>query len=225
MRGHFKALVLLAWSMAVVALLIHVPMDWAKALATLRGFLGGFGLGAEWVFAMLTALFVAMGAPRLAFYAIGGVLFGFVGGLAWALAGSLLGSWLMFRVVRWGGRRWVRRRFAEHRLLRNIVDKRPDAMGVVMARQLPLSNVFINTGLALSRVSSRDYLLGSLLGFLPQGAVASLIGSGAGKSLTQEGMQGWLQLAAGVTLAVVLSVWAYRRRQRRGTGRLGHHSP
>ena len=51
-------------------------------------------------------------------------------------------------------------------------------MSIVLVRMLPVSNAIINIGLALSHVGDRAFLLGSLLGFLPQGIIAVIIGSG-----------------------------------------------
>ena len=54
---------------------------------------------------------------------------------------------------------------------------------------LPVSNVIINVGLALSHVGTRAFLLGSLLGFLPQGVVADIIRSGLAEDVPWAGAQ------------------------------------
>lgn len=196
---------------ALAFILLHLtPLrDVVEDLQHLRAFIDGFGVRGEFAFAVLTALLMALGTPRLLFYGLAGLLFGFWEGLAAALAGSLLGALVMFRAARWGGRSWVRRRFGEHRLFGRIASVRPTVMAVIMIRQLPLSNVFINVGLALSRVSSRTFLLGTFIGYLPQGVVACLVGSGFASGLAWEGM---VQLLLACVFVVALGVWALLRR-------------
>lgn len=198
---------------AALALLHFTPLrEIADDLHDLREFIDSFGVRGEFTFAVLTAAMMAIGTPRLVFYGVGGLLFGFWEGLAAALAGSLVGSLLMFRVARWGGRAWVRARYGEHRLFGRIAAVKPTVMAVAMIRQLPLSNVFINVGLALSRVSSRTFTFGTLLGFLPQGVIACLVGSGFADGLAWEGVA---QLVLACVLGIALGVWALRWRAAR----------
>ena len=97
-------------------------------------------------------------------------------------------------------------------MLRRIIDTEPTAVAVALVRLLPLSNALINLGLAMSRVGTRPFLLGTLLGFLPQGVVATLIGSGLGEDAPLEGA---LQLAIAVLLLLPVVGWAWRHRARR----------
>jgi uncharacterized membrane protein YdjX (TVP38/TMEM64 family) len=88
-------------------------------------------------------------------------------------------------------------------------------MAVIMVRQLPISNVFINVGLALSRVRSQAFVLGTLIGFLPQGVIACLIGSGLADG---DALQGVAQIVMAIVLAIVIGVWAYLRQAARRGG-------
>ncbi len=210
LRGVLRLLVLVGVVVGVLAMLHYTPLrEIADDLQDLRDFIDSFGVRGEFTFAALTAVLMAVGSPRLIFYGLGGLLFGFWEGLAAALAGSLFGSVVMFRIARWGGRRWVRERFGEHRLFARIAKVRPTVMAVAMVRQLPLSNVLINVGLALSRVRSRAFALGTLIGFLPQGVIACLIGSGFADGLAWEGVA---QIVVACCLLLALGIWALRRR-------------
>lgn len=163
-------------------------------------------------FVLLTAALMAVGTPRLIFYMLGGFIFGFWEGLLLSLCGSMLGSFLAFRVARWGGRDWLVARFGQHRFFRRVVDTRPTVWSVALVRLLPVSNAVINIGLALSRVGSRVFLAGTLVGFLPQGVVAVLIGSGVADDVAWEGA---VQLGTAAVIVLSILIWSARRRRRR----------
>jgi uncharacterized membrane protein YdjX (TVP38/TMEM64 family) len=119
----------------------------------------------------------------------------------------------VFRIARWGGRDWLRRRFGGHRAFARIVGTRPTALSVALVRCLPVSNLIINLALAMSRVRGRAFVAGTLLGFLPQGVVAALVGAGIADEVAWEGA---VQLAAAALIVLVLFVVAVRRRRAGG---------
>ncbi len=212
--GTRKLLILIGIAVMLFVLLEFTPAgervrDW-PALYELMA--GGDGEAALWFVGVTIALMMA-GTPRLLFYALGGFAFGFWVGLALALVASLIASWLVFRIARWGGRDWLRRRFGGHRLFARIVGTRPTALSVALVRCLPLSNLIINLALAMSRVRSRAFVLGTLLGFLPQGVVAVLLGAGIADEVAWEGA---VQLAAAALIVLLLFVFAVLRRRSEG---------
>ena len=136
--GTRKLLILIGIAVMLFVLLEFTPAgervrDW-PALYELMA--GGDGEAALWFVGVTIALMMA-GTPRLLFYALGGFAFGFWVGLALALVASLIASWLVFRIARWGGRDWLRRRFGGHRLFARIVGTRPTALSVALVRCLP----------------------------------------------------------------------------------------
>ena len=170
------------------------------------------GLRAEIHFVLISSLLIMAGVPRLLFCALGGFAFGFWEGLLWSLLGSLIGSFIAFRAARWGGREWLAGRFGKQRLFGRIVHAQPTVASVAVIRMLPVANAVMNFGLALSHVGNRAFLLGSLLGFLPQGVVATIIGSGMAQDVPWAGAA---QIGvAGVLLLAVL-VWSTRNRHKR----------
>lgn len=212
--GTRKLLILIAVAAVLFVLLEFTPAgervrDW-PALYELMA--GGDGEAALW-FVAVTVVLMMVGTPRLLFYALGGFAFGFWNGLALALVASLIASWLVFRIARWGGRDWLRGRFGGHRLFARIVGTRPTALSVALVRCLPVSNLIINLALAMSRVRSRAFVLGTLLGFLPQGVVAVLIGAGIADEVAWEGA---VQLAAAALIVLLLFVFAVRRWRNEG---------
>ncbi len=207
-----RLLILLAIAAAAFVLLYFTPVgEITRDIHKLRAFLAGDDFWAEAAYAAIVTGLVAVGAPRLMFYVLGGLAFGFWQGLMLAQAGSLIGSYITFCAVRSGGRGWLKERFGNHRLVGKAFHVRSSIKAVVLIRQLPLSSVMINSGLALSQVSARVFLIGSFIGYLPQGVIAVLIGSGV---VDEKAMDGVGKLvAAGVVLLVgAFLLWRWRRR-------------
>ena len=88
------------------------------------------------------------------------------------------------------------------------MDVRPTVLSVALVRTLPLSNAIINIGLAMSRVTSPIFLSGTLIGFMPQGVVAALVGSGIADETVSGGV---LNLALAMVLVSLVAIWSWRR--------------
>ena len=208
-----KLLILLAIG-AVILLLIHATpfgeqfRNW-DALA--HTFEGG-GIKAELYFVLISSILMMFGAPRLLFCGLAGFAFGFWEGLFWSLGSSLIGSFMAFRAARWGGKDWLTERFGHRRFFGRIVHSKPTVASVFAMRMLPVSNVIINIGLALSHVGDRAFLLGSLLGFLPQGIVAVIIGSGMA---TDVPWMGAAQIGLAGAVLLVTFLWTARKHRKR----------
>ena len=206
-----KLLILLGIG-ALILLLIHTTpfgeqfRNW-DALA--HTFEGG-GIKAELYFVLISSVLMMFGAPRLLFCGLAGFAFGFWEGMFWSLGSSLLGSYAAFRAARWGGKDWLTERFGHRRFFGRIVHSKPTVASVFAMRMLPVSNAIINVGLALSHVGDRAFLLGSLLGFLPQGIVAVIIGSGMATDLP------WMGAAQiGVAGVVLLATFFWTAKKHR----------
>lgn len=214
-RASRKLFAFVAVALVLFGVMHFTPLgerirDWPALYEMLSG---GDVEAAVW-FVFLTAALMAVGTPRLLFYILGGFAFGFWLGLALSLVGSMMGSFVAFRVVRWGGRDWLRRRFGQHRFFARIVGTRPTALSVALVRCLPVSNAIINVALAMSRVRSRAFLLGTFIGFLPQGVVAVLVGSGIADEVAWEGA---VQLSAAALIALLIFWYSVRRQRREKT--------
>lgn len=207
-----RLLILLAIAAAAFVLLYFTPVgEITRDIHKLRAFLAGDDFWAEATYAAIVTALVALGAPRLIFYVLGGLAFGFWQGLLLAQVGSLVGSYITFCAVRSGGRGWLKERFGNHRFVGKAFRVRSSVKAVALIRQLPISSVMINSGLALSQVNSRVFLVGSFLGYLPQGVIATLIGSGVVDERAMDGL-GKL-VAAGIVLMVgAFLLWRWRRK-------------
>lgn len=133
-------------------------------------------------------LLSAIGVPRLALYFLGGMAFGFAAGLLYAQLGAMLGAALTFVIARAVGRARVEARIAHHPGLRRLLDQRT-LLAVFVLRQLPIPSTVISLALGVRHAPAGVFLLGTFLGFLPEGVPLALLGSGLGKTSL------WLSLA------------------------------
>jgi uncharacterized membrane protein YdjX (TVP38/TMEM64 family) len=152
----------------------------------------GFGALAPLILMGSVCALVAVGFPRLVFCVIAGMTLGFWSGLFWAQAGTLLGNYVLFVVVRSGRQDWAQRFLARRSKLHTAIQQR-GALGVILARQLPLPGLVINLACALLPISHLDFIVGTIIGQLPQAIPWTLIGAGAlqasfGKSITLIGL-------------------------------------
>lgn len=178
-----------------------------------------FGALAPLVLTIGVAVLVAVGFPRLVFCVIAGMALGFWSGLLWAQLGTLLGNYVLFVIVRAGGRDWVERVVSKRAGLHSTIQQR-GALGVVLARQLPLPGLVINLTCALLPIRHVDFLLGTIIGQLPQAIPCTLIGAGA--------LEPSFKKSIGlIGLAVIASVFAWfglRYALRRGRAPKPHNS-
>lgn len=174
-------------SVPLLALLLLLPLligpnaaAWlADRAAAWRGPIERLGAvpGAALV-AIATAAAVVLGTPRLPLAAAAGLLLGLPVGLAASILGSLAGAWGDFAIARRAAGRpcgpadIVR---PDDSLLRRLRCHGPFA--VALLRLAPLPGAAINLLLAVTPCTTRDFLLGSVLGFLPEAVPAVLAGA------------------------------------------------
>ena len=193
--GLWRVLLVAAVLIAAVATIHLTPVrSWLVDMQRMRETLAGLGVWVYPITIAAVALLLACGVPRLPIHAAGGMVFGFGLGLVLTLIGALLGHYCVFLFIRWGGRDWVLGRWPK---LRKWADVFHDhgVVAVLLARQLPAHAMLINTGLALSHVRHRDFLIGTALGLLPEAIPAPLIGAGLMRASLKDSA-GYLALAA-----------------------------
>ena len=168
----------------------------------------GKGVPGELLFVAAGGLVTAFAVPRHIVSFLGGYAFGLGLGTALALAATELGCLLVFFYGRYVGRPLVSARIGERvRRIEDFLAANPFSM-TLLIRLLPVGSNFA-TCLAggVSRVPARPFLLGSLVGYLPQTFVFTLAGSGVE-------MGGGLRIAFAVLFFVVsgaIGIWLYRR--------------
>ena len=174
-RGRAILLALLLLGAYLIYLLPYQDLPgWIARIGEITADLGWYGpLG----FGLATALLVAIGVPRLLMTGVAAAVFGVLVGLLCTLLGSLLGAYATFTLVRWSGREAGLARWPKLHKFTGLLS-RPGILPVLLCRQLPLSSFFINVLLGLTAVRTRDFIVGSVLGFLPESIPAALIGAG-----------------------------------------------
>jgi uncharacterized membrane protein YdjX (TVP38/TMEM64 family) len=179
-----------------------------EGLARLRAGLGQLGGWAPPVFVACCALGIGVGAPRLAFAALGGLAFGWVLGSLLAHLGTLGGCWIAYSWSRWLGRDWVERRMGNRtRRLMDHLRRRPLAVGLLI-RVCPIGNNFAtNLFFGLSPIATRHFLLGTVLGTLPQTVVYAVLGNSAA-----DGSMALLAVGVLVLALLVAGYWWLGRR-------------
>ena len=168
----------------------------------------GKGATGELLFIAVGGTATALALPRQIVSFLGGYAFGLGLGTVLALAATELGCALTFYYARVIGRPLVARRLgARVRRIEDFLAANPFAM-TLLIRLLPVgSNFATSLAAGVSRVPARPFLLGSLVGYVPQTLVFTLAGSGVE-------MGGSLRLAFAVVFFFVsgaIGVWLYRR--------------
>jgi len=165
---------------------------------------------ARMIFVAISSIMIMVGTPRLIFFTFGSFAFGFWSGLFYSLCGCLAGSFLAFSFARWGARVWLTERFGNQKIIQRIVNAQPKILSIALLRFLPISNALVNIGLSLSSASIRNFLLGSLLGYIPQGILAALLGSGLAQDTPWTG-----SLQIGIAAVLLISMFYLTARFRR----------
>ncbi|HSH29227.1 MAG TPA: VTT domain-containing protein [Thiohalobacter sp.] len=125
------------------------------------------------------ALFIGAGLSRQFVSFLGGYAFGFMPGALFALLASALGCVLAFGFGRLAGRRLLRPRLAGRiRRVDRFIHDNPFSM-TLLIRLLPVGwNLMVNLAAGVSSVRPAPFVLGSVIGYIPQTAVFALLGSG-----------------------------------------------
>lgn len=178
-RLFAKGLVLMAsllaigWAIKVSGIANHLDANWVDTE------IRGQGLAGLAIYVALGALTVGVGLPRQMVCFLGGYAFGLAEGLALAELASIIGCAGCFSYARLLGRDLVRHRFAERLAkLDEFLHDQPLTM-TMLVRFLPVGNNLLTNLLAgVSSVRAIPFLIGSLIGYLPQTAIFALLGSG-----------------------------------------------
>lgn len=199
---------------AGLALVYQTPLgSYLKEAQRLRGDITKLGWLGPFVFTLAVAVMVALGLPRLLLAVVAGMTFGLWTGVLWSQLGALLGSWAAFIACRKGllglGEKfhsrwpqlddWV----ADHGIL-----------AVILSRQIPLPALALNAALALTELRQREFLIGTVLGQLPQTIACAMIGAG----LLSADFKHSMRLIA-AAIALMAAAWLAVQVLRRKTGK------
>jgi len=213
-RPPWRRIALLAVIVGVLLAIVY--------LSPLRAYLGrlrevseqirGLGILAPLVVTGSVAALVAIGFPRLLFCFVAGMALGFWSGLLWAQLGTLLGNYALFLVTRFGARQWAEQYLSKRGKLHSLLQQE-GISGVILARQLPVPGLLVNLACGLFPLRHRHFLVGSLIGQLPEAVPCTLIGAGALEASFARSV-GVISLAVAVAVVIWIGLRRLLRRQR-----------
>jgi uncharacterized membrane protein YdjX (TVP38/TMEM64 family) len=152
--------------------------------------------------------------PRTIVTIAAGLIFGFVWGMVWALIGAVLGAAAGFAFVRWFGATGV---LDTSPGIGKLVERAEHGgwRTVAIIRLTPVPHSVSNTLLAMTNLSWRDYLLGSLLGMFPMTLAYVDIGASSVALLQgEEWFLTCLMLALGIAATFWLKRWGSQERDK-----------
>lgn len=177
------------------------------------------GVWGPMAFVVLGGLLTAVGLPRVALSAMGGLVFGFAEGVAWSLAGTMIGCVSGFYYARLLGRSFIEQKFGRRlEKYRDMLREHSFSMGLII-RLLPVGSNTLTTLVAgVSDVRASGFFLGSLLGYLPLTVIFALAGSGMRKNPAMRLTigAGLLALSVGLMLIVARRVRIKMAKRRNG---------
>ena len=168
------------------------------------------------IFIVLQVAASLLFVPRTVLGIAAGLIFGLVWGSVWATAGAVAGAAAGFALVRWFG-------------VTGVLDESPGVgamvrkaeqggwRAVTSLRLTPVPHSVANTLLAMTNLSWRDYLLGSVIGMLPMTLAQVDIGASGSAILNgRQWMLACLMLALGLAASFLLKHVSRGSQSRRG---------
>lgn len=203
-RGLIQIAILLVAGFLLENQVLGISLDkqWIDTMVRGRGFEG------EAWFIAAGALFTAVGLPRQVLSFLAGYAFDVWRGSLLALLATLAGCLVIFYYARWWRYRQVKERFPDKiQRIDNFISRNPFMM-TLLVRLFPVgSNLITNLAGGVSRVKVLPFLLGSVVGYLPQTVIFALIGSGIS-------IDPYLRITTGVIafiISTVLGIYLYMR--------------
>ena len=161
-------------------------------------------------FALMTLL-SALGAPRLWLCGLAGLALHPVAAFTVSVSSALIGNYAIFAACR--GK--VAQRLIDWLSSSRVTDMHLPRLnvgisGVVLMRQMPGPCALITIFLARSKVRARDFLIGSLIGFLPT-TILTILATGTAATYLPKDIVAWTTVAIAVIAA---AVWMMKLRGR-----------
>ena len=123
------------------------------------------------------ALIIAMGVPRSVVHILTGMAFGFWGGMLLSTAAALTGSTVIFWLTRLLGRPLFHQKVGRYLTAVDGHIRKNGFWVMVIIRQMPLTSMLTSVLLGLTSIRFGIFILGSIVGLLPEAAIFSLFGS------------------------------------------------
>jgi uncharacterized membrane protein YdjX (TVP38/TMEM64 family) len=211
-KNLLKALLLAALLIAVLAIVRFSPLgEYLKVsnIEALQQKLYEFGGLAPLIFLIGGAFVITLGVPRAVVSILGGLVFGLLWGILLALLAALLGSTLIFLLTKWLGRPLFKQKVGEYLKVIENHTKTDGFLMVLIMRQLPLTSLLINVLIGLTSISIGIFLMGSVVGLLPEVIIFVLFGSSLQESFVLR-----VSIASTLWIVLILVIRLFFRRSR-----------
>ena len=175
-------------------------------LAILQQKLQSFKGLAPVIFLIGGAVLITLGTPRSVVSVLGGLVFGFFWGILLALLSALVGSTMIFGLTKWLGRPLFKQKVGEYLKAIENHTKTDGLLLVIIMRQLPLTSLLINVLIGLTSISWAIFMLGSIIGLLPETIIFALFGSSL-----QENFILRVSVASSLWIILILSIRLFFR--------------
>ena len=211
-KSSWKSLLLLALLVAAVAA-VHLSGA-ARYLQQekLQAFISSYGILAPAIYILFYALAPVLFLPGLPITIIGGVLFGPVWGVVYAITGATIGASLAFLVARYGARDWVAAKLTGPKWER--LDNEVAQHGwkvVAFTRLIPVFPFnLLNYAFGLTRIPFIHYVAASFVCMLPA-CIAFIVFSSSLLGLLKGTVSPTALLGIGLMVLVSLIPVVYRR--------------
>ena len=214
MKWHLllRGLGLLAVLVGIGILIKITPLGSMLEQGVIDDLVKGHGLRGQVIFIIAGALLTAIGFSRQAVAFMGGYAFGLSYGILFSLLATAMGCGLTFCYARYLGRSLIASRFSDRiKSIDLFLSENPFAM-TLLIRLLPVgSNLLTNLAAGLSSVPVSLFVGASTLGYIPQMAIFSLLGSGVH-------LDTWYNIALSVILFIasgLIGLHLYRKHRHR----------
>lgn len=182
-RNWSKIIILLTIAVIIFLVFQFTPLSISNFTPTnVKEFILQFGIWAPIVFIVVytlrgAVLVIPVGVMSLA----GGLAFGKWLGTLYILLGATLGASLSFLIARYFGRQFIESFSWLHQGKIKSFDDGIEKNGLRMMLFMRLIPLFqydaVNFGSGLSKMKSRDFVLGSFIGMIPGGFINAMLGS------------------------------------------------
>lgn len=165
----------------VLIALTGVSLFWMGGIKpeVLRDSVSKLGIFAPIIYIIFYTIGTIFLVPSTPLNVSGGLIFGFTWGLFWTAIAAVLAALISFLSGRFLGQNWVRCRFGDYLQSLNREVEKGGMWYIFALRLLPLIPYgIVNYGAALTSVTGKDYLFGTILGTIPGILPFVMIGSG-----------------------------------------------
>jgi len=167
-------------ALIIGSLIIYQVYSGDFDLDKIQEYLKSFGIWAPLIFILLYTIGTVF-IPATPFMVVAGLLFGFKYGILCTMTGGLLSSLIVFIIARKLGQEQIER-ILKNKYLK-YVDKYNKRLGrnavgdIIIWRIIPIMPFnILNILMGVSKTKTRDYIIGTLIGFIPSHVVIVYLG-------------------------------------------------